>query len=261
VSDTADNNDQNKAGNTNGSDNANNANNPDNADNLSDQDIAKALKGFEEDFKDLEGFGADGPQGLKDSSAGVGENSGVGETGESVPPDDLSAFDDPLEAELEGILGDKAKAAMLITPLQQPELLSAFCVLADVSAYCIGAEQGAVAVLKNLAGSSPEAAAKDLTTVISGLSVVLAVNRADKLEAKLWMNGEQGSDFAPPILFMNVAEFVEDFMIGSTDLDGLKANGLTVVDSGAMSRGEALKVIAAHTKFRPGADGGTGIVE
>jgi hypothetical protein len=214
-------------------------------DGLSDSDVAKALEGFEEDFKDLDGFGVDGPQGLKESGSS----------------NDLSDFDDPLESELEGILGDKAKAAMLITPLQQPELLSAFCVLADVSAYCIGADQGAVAVLKNLAGSSPEAAAKDLTTVISGLSVVLAVNRADKLEAKLWINGEQGSDFAPPILFMNVAEFVEDFMIGSTDLDGLKANGLTIVDSGKMNRGEALKVIAAHTKFRPGADGGTGIVE
>jgi hypothetical protein len=206
---------------------------PNNSDNLSDQDIAKALAGYEEDFKDLDGFEADE---LKDV--------------------------DPFESELEGILGNKAKAAVLITPLQQPELLSAFCVLAGVSAYCIGATQGAVAVLKDLEGSSPEGAAKDLTTVISGLSVVLAVNRADKLEAKLWINGEQGSDFAPPLLFMNVAEFVEDYMIGSTDLAGLKTSGLTIVDSGEMTRGEALKVIASHTKFRPGENGGTtGIVE
>jgi hypothetical protein len=191
------------------------------SDNLSDQDVAKALEGFEDEFKDI---------------------------------------DDPFESELEGILGDKAKAAMLITPLGQPELLSAFCVLADVSAFCIGSEQGAVAILKNLDGTAPEAAAKDLTTVISGLSVVLAINRADKLEAKLWINGEAGSDFAPPLLFMNVAEFVEDYMIGSVDLDGLRANGLAITDSGEMSRGEALKVIASHTKFRPG-ESGTGIVE
>lgn len=193
------------------------------ADNLSDSDIAKALEGFESEFDD--GFAEE----LKDI--------------------------DPFESELEGILGNKAKAAVLITPLQQPELLSAFCVLADVSALCVGSAQGAVGILKNLEESSPENAAKDLTTVISGLSVVLAINRADKLEAKLWIDGEAGADFAPPLLFMNVAEFVEDFMIGSTDVEGLRTNGLTIVDTSQMSRGEALKVIASHTKFNPGQSG------
>jgi hypothetical protein len=206
-----------------------------NDDELSDQEVAKALEGFEDEFKDFE---------EKNDFSGL---------------DDLKDLD-PFESELEGILGDKAKAAMLITPLQQADLLSAFCVLADVSAYCIGSEKGAVAILKNLEGSSPESAAKDLTTVVSGLSVVLAINRADKLEAKLWIDGKAGSDFAPPILFMQVADFVEDFMIGSANLDSLKANGFTVTDSGEMSRGEALKIIASHTRFHPGQQG-TGIVE
>ena len=52
-----------------------------------------------------------------------------------------------------------------MVPVLPAELLAAFCQLSDISAACIGANQGAVAVLKNLDGDGPEAAAKDLTTV------------------------------------------------------------------------------------------------
>lgn len=234
-------------------------------DHLSDQDIAKALADFEEEFKDFDTSGADtanNADGATSADDADDAQNGAHGDAHSTDDDDLDTLKqlDPFESELEGLLGNKAKAAVLITPLQQPELLSAFCVLSDISASCIGTQQGAVALLKNLDGASPEAAAKDLTTVIAGLSVVLAINRADKLEAKLWIDGKPGSDFAPPLLFMQVADFVEDFMIGSTDLNGLRVNGLTILDSGSMSRGEALKVIASHTKFRPG-QSGTGVVE
>lgn len=42
-------------------------------------------------------------------------------------------------------------------------------------------------MLKNLDGDGPEAAAKDLTTVVSGMAVILAVNRADKLEVAMYV--------------------------------------------------------------------------
>ncbi|PLS31597.1 hypothetical protein Uis1B_0588 [Bifidobacterium margollesii] len=164
---------------------------------------------------------------------------------------DLNGFDS-FDSELEGLLGNKARCAVLITQLSAADLLAAFCQLSDISAECVGNESGAVAVLRNVNGDGPEAAARDLTTVVSGLSVVLAVNRADKLEATLYVNGKPGSQFAPPVLFMSTPPFVEDLLIGTTKVDDLKAQGLDVVDAGKMERAEALKVIAGHTRFGRG---------
>ena len=56
--------------------------------------------------------------------------------------------------ELAGLLGNKAKVALIVTRLASAELLAAFCQLSDISAACIGANQGAVAVLKNLDGEA-----------------------------------------------------------------------------------------------------------
>ena len=114
--------------------------------------------------------------------------------------------------ELAGLLGNKAKVALIVTRLASAELLAAFCQLSDISAACIGANQGAVAVLKNLDGDGPEAAAKDLTTVVSGMAVILAVNRADKLEVAMYVQGEAGQSFAPPVLFTSTPRFVEDLV-------------------------------------------------
>ena len=185
-------------------------------DSLSDEEINAALAGFEDELNDLDnGFGN---------------------------------FDD----ELQGLLGNKAKAAVLITQLSAPDLLAAFCQLSDISAHCVGSDQGAVAVLRNVDGDGPESAARDLTTVVSGLSVVLAVNRADKLEATLWVNGKPGNKFAPPVLFMSTPSFVEDLLIGTSSIDDVRASGYQIADSGDYDRAAALQVIAKHTKFGRG---------
>ncbi|OXN00999.1 hypothetical protein [Bifidobacterium vansinderenii] len=185
-------------------------------DSLSDEEINAALAGFEDE---LNGLG-----------------SGIGD------------FDD----ELQGLLGNKAKAAVLITQLSAPDLLAAFCQLSDISAHCVGSDQGAVAVLRSVDGDGPEVAARDLTTVVSGLSVVLAVNRADKLEATLWVNGKPGNKFAPPVLFMSTPPFVEDLLIGTSRIDDVRAAGYQIVDAGDYDRATALQVIAKHTKFGRG---------
>ena len=114
------------------------------------------------------------------------------------------------EDELQGLLGNRAKTAVIITRLTSPQLLAAFCQISDISAQCVGSEQGAVAILRNLDGDGPEAAARDITTVVAGMPVILAVNRADKLEAILYVEGESGQTFAPPVLFTSTASFVED---------------------------------------------------
>ena len=154
--------------------------------------------------------------------------------------------------ELAGLLGNKAKVALIVTRLASAELLAAFCQLSDVSADCIGSAEGAVAILRNLDGDGPEVAARDLTIVVSGMSLVLAVNRADKLEATVYLQGKPGQTIAPPLLFTSTAPFVEDLLLGITDEDGLIGTGMKVEQSADLDHDQAMAVIAEHTKFGRG---------
>ncbi len=156
------------------------------------------------------------------------------------------------EDELQGLLGNRAKMAVIITRLTSARLLAAFCELSDISAQCIGSAQGAVAVLRNLDGDGPEAAVKDMTIVVSGMPAILAVNRADKLEATMYMEGKAGRTFAPPVLFTSTASFVEDLLLGITDMKTLVESGVKVVDSANLSRDEAMEILAEHTRFGRG---------
>ena len=151
--------------------------------------------------------------------------------------------------------------AVMVTRLASAELLAAFCQISDISAWCIQAREGAVAVLRNLDGDGPEAAIRDLTTVVSGLSAILAVNRADKLEVTLWISGQSGQTLAPPILFAATADFVEDLMIGTTTVDRLRQDGAAVFDSGEYNREKAMGIIASHTRFGAGGSTRQGRVE
>ena len=77
-------------------------------------------------------------------------------------------------------------------------------------------------------------------------------NRADKLEATLYVKGHPGQTFAPPILFTQTPPFVEDLMLGIGTVDGVIAQGVHTVDSGSLDREAAMKVIAQHTRFGRG---------
>ena len=167
----------------------------------------------------------------------------------------LNAAEDSLkfEDELQGLLGNRAKVAVIITRLTSPRLLAAFCELSDISAQCIGSAQGAVAVLRNLDGDGPEAAVKDMTIVVAGMPAILAVNRADKLEATMYVEGRAGKTFAPPVLFTSTAPFVEDLMLGITDMNALEQADMTIFDSADLDRDAAMSIIAEHTRFGRGA--------
>lgn len=210
--------------------------NTDHGDDLSDDQVDAAFAAFEDEFKDM---GADVPApDAPGATGGAGDGGSAGDDGEG-------SFED----ELAGLLGDKAKAALIITTLGSAELLAAFLALADVSALCVDGEQGACAVLRNLDGDGPEAAAHDLTVVVSGLSVVLAVNRASKLEAHMWMQGESSEQsFPPPVLFMSTPAWAEDYLIGTIDADTVRMQNEGAVDSGDIDRQKALDIIARHTR-------------
>ena len=192
---------------------------------FSDEELEAALDGFEKEFRDSNAAaGEPANDAAADSPA---DDAGAADSGQAQEADTAAAFDD----ELQGLLGNKAKAAVLITRVASARLLAAFCQLSDVSADCIGSEEGAVAILRNLDGDGPEVAARDLTIVVSGMSLVLAVNRADKLEATVYLQGKPGQTIAPPLLFTSTAPFVEDLLLGITDEDGLIGTGMKVEQS------------------------------
>lgn len=218
---------------------------------FSDEELEEALAGFEREFTQDDGAdGADSPDGKPDDAPGDGQE----DLGSLQVPDDASELDPSVgfEAELEGLLGDKAKVAVIVTRLASAELLAAFCQLADISASCVGSNEGAVAVLRNLDGDGPEAAARDLTTVVGGMSVILAVNRADKLEVTLYMQGKSGPSVAPPILFTSTPRFVEDLTLGITTLAQLRTQGFETVETSDLDHDGAMAIIARHTRFGKG---------
>ncbi|KAA8819984.1 hypothetical protein CSQ85_03825 [Bifidobacterium rousetti] len=239
---------------------------------MTDEDIAKALEGFEKEFADEEtsdlsdvddldphpGSGA----GMGVDDVDMGDIDGLSDDIDIDIPDDASSIDPSVgfEDALAGLLGNKAKMAALVTRIASAPLLAAFCQLSDISADCVGSNQGAIVVLRNLDGDGPESAARDITTVVGGMSVVLGVNRADKLEVTIYAGGKAGETLAPPILFNSTPRFVEDLMLGITTVAQLKTQGFEVVDSGSLDRESAMKVIAEHTRFgRGGATRGSSI--
>ncbi|WEV72843.1 hypothetical protein [Bifidobacterium sp. ESL0790] len=228
---------------------------------FSDAELEAAMAGFEKEFADQDAGGDAGTDaGAQadnsgdagsaddgDDDAGDDSNDGSDDDAQTVTgaAEETLNFDD----ELQGLLGNRAKVAVLVTRLSSADLLAAFCQIADISAECLADESGAVAVLRNLDGDAPEAAAKDLTRVVNGMPVVLVVNRADKLEATLYLGGEPGQKFAPPALLDSSPAFVEDLMLGMMDVMGLKAQGEHVIDTGEFNRVKAMKIIADHVKF------------
>lgn len=223
---------------------------PNDGPSFSDEELEAALAGFEAEFRN-DTDASDAEPGVTADGGDTAPDAGVPSDG-IVVPDDASELTDSFDDELQGLLGNKAKSAIIVTQLASADLLAAFCQLSDVSATCLNHAQGAVAVLRNLNGDGPEAAARDLTTVVSGMPVVLAVNRADKLEATLYLKGQAGQGFAPPLLFTETPPFVEDLMLGIATVDDVVAQGVKAVDSGSLDRETALQVIAEHTRFGRG---------
>ncbi|WEV73570.1 hypothetical protein OZX74_06545 [Bifidobacterium sp. ESL0798] len=240
---------------------------------FSDEELEAALAGFEKEFADdPDGKDADNNDGtdsdgldLDDDDSGDtrgsgsdmqfgAANAGAYGAGDASGQSDRKITDElekmDFDEELEGLLGNRAKVAVLITRLISAELLAAFCQIADISADCIADENGAVAILHNLDGDAPEGAARDLTSVVNGMPAVLSVNRADKLVSTLYMGGEPGQQFAPPVLFATTPKCVEDLMLGITDVSRLKEQGEHIVMTADFDRKKAMGVIADHTRSR-----------
>lgn len=228
---------------------------------FSEEELEAAMAGFEKEFQDEEAAQQndapaqvpfDQPDETVNSDASSDESQDGLQSKEAdavlSEAENSLSFDD----ELQGLLGNRAKVAVIITRLASARLFAAFCQLSDISAQCLASPQGAVAVLRNLDGDGPEAAIKDLTTVVSGMPAVLAINRADKLEATMYLQGKVGQTFAPPVLLTSTAPFVEDLLLGITDVQGVRDSGVETVDSASLTRDDAMKILAEHTRFGRG---------
>ena len=87
---------------------------------------------------------------------------------------------------------------------------------------------------------------KDLTKVVGGLSGLLVVNRADKVEATVYYDGQAGEQLPPPFVFPSLAPFVEDAMLGISTVQDV------LVSSDAMGQTRAYGIIAKHTHMGGG---------
>ncbi|WP_418969785.1 hypothetical protein [Alloscardovia omnicolens] len=162
---------------------------------------------------------------------------------------DNYSLDPAFEAELDGIIGNKAKIAIIITNLASAHFLAALCRVMDVDARAVRFTTGAGALLADTQGSAPEDVAHALSESMSGLFVVLCVNRADKISITQWFNGQNVQKMAPPMFFNVLDPTIEDLMIGSQTPADLDMAGYEQVESSDFAtEDEAMEFIRQFMK-------------
>lgn len=221
---------------------------------LTDEQVDKA-------FADIESlFGDELSAGVADFAdlTGDGDLSNEGDVDSKIVRE---SGIDPLEAqlffneELEGILGNTAQMAVIMTQVADPEFLAALCKLCEFDATCIRFEPGTAAVLHNRNNGAPEEAVKDLTDVMAGLSAVLFVNRASKITSKIWMDGKEGDDFPPLMVLSPMYDEVEDLLVGIQSVDDFVQAGLLVAyTSDFATVGDAVGTIKKYLTLPPAGD-------
>ncbi|WP_018142697.1 hypothetical protein [Alloscardovia criceti] len=168
---------------------------------------------------------------------------------------DHYSIDPQFDDELAGLLGNKAKIAILVTRLADAKFLAALCKVAGVDALAVGFTSGAGAILHEDEGSAPEEAAQGLSNLLAGLSIVACINRADKITMGHWLNGQQINDFSPPMMFAALDGTIEDLLIGAQSLSDLEVSGYPRVESSSFAHEEeAMDFIRSFMKNPPESD-------
>lgn len=222
-----------------------------------DDEIAKALASFEQELSDidfdtdaLDRAAADRQQEQHaDDSADVDSHNNP-HNDFSEQNSDSSSFanleqglaSDFFEDELQGVLGNVAKRAMIISQITSGKLMAALCRMDDVDAVCTDDDHGAVMVLHDLKGQAPEDAATELTHMIDGMQLLLITNRADKIEAHVYERGKSVADVPPPMLMANMPDFVEDYMLAIISEQELRSEG-TWYESKTLEFEEAYRLV------------------
>ncbi|MGP7961401.1 hypothetical protein ACTVCO_11430 [Sanguibacter sp. A247] len=151
-------------------------------------------------------------------------------------PDDLSGLDSLGSA-------PEPSIALLLTQVAGAEPLVALCALAQVAADVVPSRIGAIAVLRERAGTAPLEAASAVSGLLQGSEVVLVTRSGSQLSASRWEGGERGADIPAGLLLDSAPADLEDLILGEktiADLQGV-ADSTTLSRLGAM---RALKKIA-----------------
>lgn len=255
----------------------------DSLDNMSADDIDAAFASFEQDFADMgdptiaemnaalernenpgDTASANGAEPTSGTANGAEDDDddfandlgsldgsdGSGDSGNPGADDDDDDFESDLndvadfEDDLMQMLGEKARCAVLVTQLKQPDMLAALCVLAEIDAYAVPSPAGCIAVLKDLAADHPEHSAKAFSKLVPNTVSILLVNRAGHIESHPWERGVQGEQFPPPLVFSNEPSFLEDFMIGQIELPELLGEYKdSIIDTDKVNRAKAFAII------------------
>lgn len=202
---------------------------------FTDAELDAALASFEREFNNAnsgnDAESSDSESSSDDSSSDDSESSDSYGIYDDIPDTiDLSKMHRSKEAEeaarkfeeetsfedtLEGLTGQKARSAIIITYCEGADLLSAFCKISQIPSICVMTGTAAVALLKNLDNDEPEAAVLRLSDLLGDMEMILIVNRANKLETSMYKYGEKRDAFLPsPVALTFLSEEVEDVVLG-----------------------------------------------
>ncbi len=210
---------------------------------FTDAELDNALAGFEKEFQENENLSNSNNEDLLDDSNSKNqENDSIEEAMRGIEEANF-------EEDLQGLLGNKAKVAMIIAYVEPAKLLAAFCKMANVSARCFSEEQGSVAVLKNLEGNGPEDDVKKFVEFFFGMDVMLITNRADKITAKIYQAVKEPKEIVAPMALAVWSRDVEDLAICLENADSLEKRGLEMFNSDDLSDLEAYKIFQKYGKI------------
>lgn len=152
-------------------------------------------------------------------------------------PDDLSGLD-----ALGG--GQAPTVGLLLTQVAGAEPLVAVCALAQVAADVVASRIGAIAVLRDLAGTAPADSARAVSALLAGSEVVLVTRAGSQLTATRWEGGERGADIPAGLLLDSAPQDLEDLILGEKTVADLQG----VADSTSMSRLGAMRALKKIAK-------------
>ena len=201
---------------------------------FSEEELASALANMENELnsilEDASGLPENGRKEAEKSNSDekAGDLAGSSHSDNDLPNDDICDDDsilddlsmDMFDEELEGITGERAECALILTVFDSMKFTAALCKVVDVPSVCIESESG----------------------------VLVAVVRGKKIKMTLWADGKEENSFSPPLILPNVDPLVEDVLVGVEKVfdsqGGLPSDRKwKCVDSDNFTKEESVKII------------------
>ncbi len=195
---------------------------------FSEEELASALANMENELnsilEDASGLPENGRKEAEKSNSDekAGDLAGSSHSDDDLPNDDICDDDsilddlsmDMFDEELEGITGERAECALILTVFDSMKFTAALCKVVDVPSVCIESESGVLVALRLLKGNQPEEAAEIISQTAVSIPFILAVVRGKKIRMTLWADGKEENSFSPPLILPNVDPLVEDVLVG-----------------------------------------------